>query len=254
MNPENIGRLIYRNLRVNTDPATLVVLLGLPTMYLVFFGFGYQSLITATHSHGYLFFLAPGIMATQTIMAGSLSGGILWLDKRLHMLAQLLMGPFTRLEYLLGIIFATVIYALAGSFIMLAVAYVMIGGVALDLGGLGLIVCATLLGSLIFGSIMLIISVFVKSNNTYNSIQIFIIFVLNFASTVFYPYSPSLPLVLRAVFLVNPLTYVANVVRDGFNSVVSVSDIYSLLGMLLVSAALLYMVARAYMRSNISFT
>ena len=77
MNPENIGRLIYRNLRVNTDPATLVVLLGLPTMYLVFFGFGYQSLITATHSHGYLFFLAPGIMATQTIMAGSLSGGIL---------------------------------------------------------------------------------------------------------------------------------------------------------------------------------
>jgi ABC-type polysaccharide/polyol phosphate export permease len=60
--------------------------------------------------------------------------------------------------------------------------------------------------------------------------------------------------VLRAVFLVNPLTYVANVVRDGFNSTVSVSDIYSLLGMLLVSAALLYTAARAYMRSNISFT
>ncbi|MEM0271641.1 MAG: ABC transporter permease [Thermoprotei archaeon] len=254
MNLENIWRLVYRNLRVNTDPASLVVLLGLPTMYLVFFGLGYQSLIPSNHTHGYLYFLAPGIMATQTIMAGSLSGGILWLDKRLHMLAQLLMGPFTRLEYLLGIIFATVIYALAGSFIMLAVAYLMMGGVTLGLWGLGSIVCATLLGSLIFGSIMLVISVFVRSNNTYNSIQIFVIFVLNFASTVFYPYSPDLPFALRVVFLANPLTYVANVVRDGFNSIVNVADVYSLLGMLVLSVVLLYTAARAYMKSNISFT
>ncbi len=254
MNPENVWRLIYRNLRVNTDPATLVILLGLPTMYLVFFGFGYQTIVSSAETHGYLFFLAPGIMAIQTIMAGTLSGSILWMDKRLHMIAQLLMGPFTRIEYLLGIILATVIYALGGSFIMLGVAYLMVGGVNIGLVGLGLIVCATLLGSLIFGSIMLIISVFVKSNNTYNSIQIFVIFVLNFASTVFYPYSPRLPIVLRAIFVANPLTYVANVVRDGFNSVVTVGDVYSVLGMMAASVVLLYFAARAYMRSNMSFT
>lgn len=254
MRLQNIGRLIYRNIRVSTDPATLLVLLGLPTMYLVFFGFGYQSIVAPTSSRSYMFFLAPGIMSLQTIMAGTLSGSILWVDKRLHMLAQLLVGPFTRLEYLLGIIFTTVIYALAGSFIMLVFAYLLMGGVKISLAGLGLIVVATLLGSLIFGSIMLIISVFVKSNNAYNSIQLLIIFVLDFASTVFYPYSPSLPLLLRALFLANPLTYVANTVRDGFSSAMNLADLYSVLGMLAASLVLLYGAVRAYMRSNISFT
>lgn len=254
MKPQNIGRLIYRNIKVSTDPATLIVLLGLPTMYLVFFGYGYQSIVAPTNPKGYMFFLAPGIMSLQTIMAGTLSGSILWVDKRIHMLAQLLMGPFTRLEYLLGIIFTTVIYALAGSFIMLAFAYLLMGGVTLSATGLGLIVAATLLGSLIFGSIMLIISVFVKSNNAYNSVQLLIIFVLDFASTVFYPYSPSLPALLKALFLANPLTYIANTVRDGFSSTASLVDLYNLLGMLAASVALLYAAVRAYMRSNISFT
>ena len=37
----NLLRLIYRNILVNTDPGSLVILIGLPGMYLVFFGFGF---------------------------------------------------------------------------------------------------------------------------------------------------------------------------------------------------------------------
>ena len=39
----NIMKLMYRNIKVNVDPGTLIILIGLPAMYLVFFGFGFGA-------------------------------------------------------------------------------------------------------------------------------------------------------------------------------------------------------------------
>ncbi len=79
----NLLRLIYRNIIVNTDPGSLVILVGLPGMYLVFFGFGFQSLAGGSASGtSYLSFLTPGIMAFQVVMAGTVGGSMLWADRR----------------------------------------------------------------------------------------------------------------------------------------------------------------------------
>jgi ABC-2 type transport system permease protein len=247
-------RLIYRNIRVNTDPGTLVILLGLPGLYLVFFGFGFQSITSGDGSGtSYLAFLTPGILAFQAVMAGTVGGSMLWADRRYGMLAQLLSGPFTRIQYLLGIMLTSVLFALGGAAVMLALAAALLGGGPAAPLALGLIFAAITLGSIFFGGLMLLLSALVKSNTAYNSIQILLIFVVNFASTVFYPASPGLPVTLRGLFEINPLTYVANAVRGAYLGTLSAGDFTWLLVLLAETAVILYLATRAYYRSDVSY-
>ncbi len=248
-----ILRLMYRNIVVNIDPGTLVILIGLPAMYLVFFGYGFQSLVPASSGSSYLRYLTPGIMAFQSVMAGTVGGSLLWADRRYGMLAQLLVGPFTRLQYLLGIMFTSVVFGLTGAFVMMIGAYALLGSLSLTATGLAIMYGTIVLGSIFFGSLMLLLSALVKSNNAYNSIQILLIFVVNFASTVFYPYSDSLPLPIRALFEINPLTYVANAVRGGFAGALTTADLVGEAVLCVEMVVALFLATRAYMRSNVSF-
>jgi ABC-2 type transport system permease protein len=250
----NIMKLMFRNIKVNTDPGTLLFLVGLPAMYLIFFGYGFQS-FTAPGSNPkvILRFMAPGIAAFQAVIAGQVAGGMLWSDKRWGMLAQMLVGPFTRLEYLMGIMLTCVVLGLTGAGVMFAVAYLLIGATPITVAGVFLVVSAALIGSLLFGSMTLILSAFIKSSTAYNSITILILFVVNFASTVFYPFSSSYPLPLQALFIINPLTYVANTVRDGYNASIGFNDVTNLFLLLIGTVILLFVAIWAYRRSDISF-
>lgn len=251
----NLVRLVYRNIKVNTDYGTLIIMIGLPAAYLVFFGFGFQSFASAgSPSHSYLSFLTPGVMAFQTVMAGTVGGSMLWADRRWGMLAQLLVGPFTRFQYLLGIMLTSLIFGLAGAAVMLVGAYLLIGTISIGLLGALTIVAAILVGSIFFGSLMLMISAMVKSNNAYNSIQVLVIFVVNFASTVFYPMSSGLPIVLKVLFMINPLTYIANLVRDGYSGTMVTYDVYQMVGITIVTIVFLFLAVRAYMRSGVSLS
>jgi ABC-2 type transport system permease protein len=249
----NLLRLIYRNTRVNTDPGSLIILLGLPALYLVFFGFGFQSIAGAAgEGKGYLAYLTPGIMAFQAVMAGTVGGSMLWADRRYGMLAQLLVGPFTRLQYLLGIMFTSVLFGLGGAVVMLVLASLLIGAGTVTLVGVGVMLGTITVGSIFFGSLMLLVSALVKSNNAYNSIQILVIFVVNFASTVFYPLSSALPLAIRVLFQLNPLTYVADAVRGAYFSQLTATEGWQLLVLAVETVVVLYLAIRAYMRSDVS--
>ncbi len=250
----NLVRLIYRNIVVNTDPGSLIILLGLPGLYLVFFGFGFQSLASGGGSGtSYLAFLTPGIMAFQAVMAGTVGGSVLWADRRWGMLAQLLSGPFTRLQYLLGIMLTSMLFGLGGAAVMLAVAWVLLGSIPTGLAALATIFGTIVLGSIFFGALMLLLAALVKSNTAYNSIQILLIFVINFASTVFYPLTNGLPVVLQALFRVNPLTYVSDAVRGGYTGSLTATDGYQLLVLLAETTVVLLLAVRAYMRSDLSY-
>jgi len=254
MQAPNLLRLVYRNIVVNTDPGSLIILIGLPGMYLIFFGFGFQSLASAGGSGtAYLSYLTPGIMAFQVVMAGTVGGSMLWADRRWGMLSQLLMGPFTRLQYLLGIMLTSVLFGLGGAAVMLAVAYALLGSVPTNAVALAVIFGSITIGSVFFGALMLYISALVKSNTAYNSIQILLIFVVNFASTVFYPLSSGLPIALRALFEVNPLTYVADAVRGAYLGNLTPTDALQMLVLVAEMVVALILATRAYMRSDVSY-
>jgi ABC-2 type transport system permease protein len=238
---------------VNTDPASLVILLGLPAMYLVFFGFGFQSLASASGGgHSYLTFLAPGIMAFQAVMAGTVGGSMLWADRRWGMLAQLLVGPFTRLEYLFGIMLTSLLFGLGGAAVMLVIAVALLGTSTVTFTGALIVFGAIALGSIFFGSLMLLISALVKSNNAYNSIQILVIFFVNFASTVFYPFSSALPYALQVLFAINPLTYIADTARNGYQGTVTPTNGLEMAVLAAETAVVLLLATRAYLRSDVS--
>jgi ABC-2 type transport system permease protein len=250
----NLVRLIYRNVVVNTDPGSLVILVGLPGLYLVFFGYGFQSITGAAGAGGhYLSFLTPGIMSFQAVMAGTVGGSMLWADRRWGMLSQLLSGPFTRLQYLLGIMFTSLLFGLGGAAVMLGVAFVLFAGVPGHLLAYGVVFGSITLGAIFFGALMLFLSALVKSNTAYNSVQILLIFVVNFASTVFYPLSPGLPAVLHGLFVLNPLTYVADAVRGAYLGTLNATDGLQMAVLAAETVAILFLAVRAYLRSDVSY-
>lgn len=249
-----IFRLVYRNVKVNVDPGNLIILIGIPALYLVFFGLGIQSMMSSFNpgGGGYLAFLTPGIMGFQAVTAGLVGGSMLWADRRFGMLAQLLVGPFSRLQYLFGIILTSMIFGLAGAGVMLLGSYLLVGSLALTASGTVMMFTIVGLGSILFGSLMLLISAFVRSSNTYTGIQVLIVFVVNFASTVFYPLSSSLPLGMRILFLANPLTYVVNLTRDAFLGTMPSADLYQFLLLGIETLVMIALATRAYIRSEVS--
>ncbi len=247
-----LWRLVYRNIVVNTDPGTLVILVGLPGLYLVFFGYGFQSLAGGGGGGSYLTFLTPGIMAFQAVMAGTVGGSMLWADRRWGMLSQLLVGPFTRFQYLLGIMLTSLLFGLGGSVVMLAVAFVLLGAIPTGLLALGVMFGAIVVGSIFFGGLMLLLAALIKSNTAYNSVQILLIFVVNFASTVFYPLSSGLPWAMQALFRINPLTYVSDAVRGAYLGSFSYTDGLQLIVLLVETLVVLVLATRAYLRSDVS--
>lgn len=246
-------RLIYRNVLVNTDPGSLIILIGLPALYLIFFGFGFQSLSSAGGGTSYLAFLTPGILSFQVVMAGTVGGSILWADRRYGMFAQLLSGPFTRFQYLLGIMSTSMLFGLGGAAVMLGVAWALLGSGPTSPLAIGIMFGTIVVGSIFFGGLMLLLGALVRSNTAYNSIQILLIFVVNFASTVFYPLSNSLPIEIRALFQINPLTYVANTVRGAYAGTLSLTDGYQMLVLAAETVVILFLAIRAYLRSELSY-
>jgi len=246
-------RLIYRNIRVNTDPGSLIILVGLPAMYLIFFGFGFQSLSGSGSGQSYLAFLTPGILSFQVVMAGTVGGSILWADRRYGMFAQLLSGPFTRLEYLLGIMLTSLLFGLGGGAVMLGVAWALLGTGPTAPLALATMFGVIVIGSIFFGALMLFLGALVRSNTAYNSIQVLLIFVVNFASTVFYPLSSGLPLVLQVLFRINPLTYVADAVRGAYSGTLSVTDGLQVLVLVAETVVFLFLAVQAYLRSELSY-
>lgn len=211
-------RLTIRNIRVNTDPGTMFFMLGLPAFYLLVLGIMFQGLIPSVpignKSISYTQFLAPGIVGMQAFTAGNIGGGMLWSDRRWGMFEQLMVGPFRRTDYLLGIVSVSIIFALGGSVIMMVLATVISGAFNLTIVSTIYLVLSLVGGTILFSSLFLALSILVRTMQAYNTLTILLFFILDFGSTAFYPITSETPEALRLLSTANPLSYVANVVRD----------------------------------------
>jgi ABC-2 type transport system permease protein len=204
------------------DPGSLTVIIGLPAMYLIFMGTMFTSIVSDFRVGGvtydYASYLAPGIIAFQTVMAGTIGGSMLWLDRRFGMFSQILSGPFTRSQYLMGIILATTAASLVGAGLMLVISIAIGGTIYASWLGMGMVFLNLIVGAIFFCSLMLYIAAKVKSNQMYNSIQILILFIINFVSSVFYPLTRATPWPLFYASYLNPLTYISDGIRSGLGN------------------------------------
>jgi ABC-2 type transport system permease protein len=239
--------LVYRNIRANLDRASLFFELIFPLFFIFVQGFGLNGIVPPFDvGNGrvisYSLFLAAGAVTLTVINGGTNAGTQLWFDRKNGMFEQLLMGPFTRAQYILSIIFATLIIGVAASLLVFAFAFPVLGAsFAPTWEGTLLIAGALFLGTMFFGAFAIALSVVLKSSETFQIVSTFAFFIFLFTSSVFFPASAA-PSAIQAASLANPLTYTTDTFRAGlFNAVTPTVSVE--LGVLAIEAAAMFVIA-----------
>jgi ABC-2 type transport system permease protein len=218
------ARLVYRNVRANLDKTSLFFELIFPFFFIFVQGFALGGIIKPFDIGGgvvvsYPLFLAAGAVTLTVINGGTNAGTQLWFDRKNGMFEQILMGPFSRAQYILSIIFATLIIGIAGSLLVFLIALpVLGGGIQVTFFGVVLVALALFLGTLFFGAFAIALSVALKSSESFQIVSTFAFFVFLFTSSVFYPagYAPK---IIQSVSFLNPLTYTTDMFRAGLFNV-----------------------------------
>jgi ABC-2 type transport system permease protein len=213
-------RLTYRNLRANLDFASLFFELIFPIFFIFVEGPGLGSVAGKINlGNGlqvpYQLYLAAGAVTLTVINGGTNAGTQLWYDRKNGMFEQILMGPFSRAQYIFSIILATLIIGIAGSLIVFVIALPILGaGLNITLEGVFFIGSALFLGTILFGSFAIALSVVLRSSETFQIVSTFTFFVFLFTSSVFYP-ANSAPPIIKQISYANPLTWTTDMFRAG---------------------------------------
>ena len=187
------ARLVYRNVRANLDRTSLFFELIFPFFFIFVQGEALAGIIPPFDiGNGkivsYTLFLAAGAVTLTVINGGTNAGTQLWFDRKNGMFEQILMGPFTKAQYIMSIILATLIIGIAGSLLVFAIALpVLGGGIQITVSGILLVSSALFLGTMFFGAFAIALSVFLRSSESFQIVSTFVFFVFLFTSTIFYP-------------------------------------------------------------------
>ena len=237
-----IIRLVNRNLTIAINPGFLIWQVIFPLIYIFVAGFAYTSLIDVVPFENkelnYPTFLATGMIGFNIMNSTLISGIIIWNDRRHGMFEQILSGPFTRTNYILSNVVTIGIVGLVSATLIALVALpVFFDSVEFNLLTIPIIVFASIVGSLLFGSIASIISTRIKSSEGFNVIINTVFLFFAFVSTAFYPASGLLNHLLQ-LFTLNPLTYLVDVIRAGIFGTFSEFVIMEMIILIILSSVL----------------
>jgi ABC-2 type transport system permease protein len=184
-----------------------------PVLWLVIFGETFNRLhAIPTNGVPYLDFLAPGIIAQSSMFVAIFYGiQIIW-ERDAGVLTKLLVTPTPRAALIIGKGFAAGIRAMIQVIVVLVVSAIL--GVALTLNPLRVIgACVfVLMGAAFFACLSMTIAGVVLKRDRLMGIGQMITMPLFFASNALYPIAV-MPAWLKAVSLVNPLTYEVDALR-----------------------------------------
>lgn len=244
MNP--VIRLVNRNLTISINPGFLIWQVIFPLIYIFVAGFAYTSLIDEVPFENkdldYPAYLATGMIGFNIMNSTLISGIIIWNDRRHGMFEQILSGPFTRSNYILSnVITIGIVGLVSASLIAFVGSPVFFSQIEFNVLTIPVIVFASIVGSLLFGSIASIISTRLRSSEGFNVIINTVFLFFAFVSTAFYPASGA-PQPLETAFYLNPLTYLVDIIRAGIFGTFDSFVVIEML-ILIVLAAGLFVVA-----------
>lgn len=195
------------------DPVELFTRMIQPVLWLGIFGEVFsRARAIPTGGLRYLDFMTPGVLA-QSVLFGAIFYGIslIW-ERDLGIVHKFLASPTPRSALVLG----RSVSSMARSVCQMILVYVLAAllGVHLRLGVLPIfgVTFAVMLGSAIFSTFSLIAACIVKSRERFMGIGQVLTMPLFFASNAIYPLS-MMPNWLKAISVVNPLTYQVDALR-----------------------------------------
>jgi ABC-2 type transport system permease protein len=212
-------RLVNRNLTISLNPGFLVWQVIFPLVYIFVAGFAYTTLINSVPfgntNLDYPAFIASGMIGFNIMNSTLVSGIIIWNDRRHGMFEQILVGPFTRGNYILSNVYTIGIVGLISAIIITSIGFpLFFKSAQFNLLTIPFLVFSSIVGSILFGSIASIISTRLKSSEGFNVIINTVFLFFAFVSTAFYP-AQGAPEPLATAFYLNPLTYLVDIIRAG---------------------------------------
>jgi ABC-2 type transport system permease protein len=226
----------------------------MPIVYIFILGLTLNRVIGNVTVDGttisYVQFLAVGVAFSQLMLGASYAGAMIFFDKRMGMFEQILAGPFKRYEYFTSKILSVILQGLLGSFLVLIIASPLLIGLSLQPVGILYVLYSLVFASLFFGSLSLLISAYVKTDQALNVVFNSILPPLTFVSSIFYPLEV-MPDVIKAIALANPLTYAADIARFGLLGMSSVTFPYALFLLPLLATISLALAMRAAYRISL---
>lgn len=196
------------------DPTELVSRAVQPVLWLAVFGQVFSKVRgIPTGNISYLDFMAPGILAQSILFSAIFYGiAIIW-ERDLGIVHKLLVTPASRTALVLGKSVAAGLRGLVQAVVVYLVALGLHVGIRWDLGAMVSVALAVFLGSCIFATFSLVIACLVKTRERFMGIGQVLTMPLFFASSAIYPLE-LMPGWLKAIAIVNPLTYLVDALRD----------------------------------------
>jgi ABC-2 type transport system permease protein len=200
-------------LKVMRDPTELLARAVQPILWLVIFGEVFSRVRgIPTGDVSYMAFLTPGILAQSVLFAAIFYGvAVVW-ERDLGIVHKLLVSPAPRS----ALVFGKAVSAGFRGAVQACVIYLTVLALRVDLRwnpiSIAGVLLAVMLGSAIFSTFSLIIACLVKSRERFMGIGQLMTMPLFFASNAIYPLA-LMPKWLRGVAIVNPLTYLVDLLR-----------------------------------------
>lgn len=200
--------------KVRHDPVELFTRAVQPVLWLVIFGqVMAASRVVPTGGTPYMAFLTPGILAQSALFAAIFYGiTIIW-ERDLGVVHKYLVSPASRIALVAGRGVASGVRSLSQAVVVILVALLLDVHLILDplrLAGIGLVV---VLGSAVFSLFSLAIACVVRTRERLMGIGQLMTMPLFFASNAIYPID-AMPDWLKAIAVVNPLTYMVGALRS----------------------------------------
>ena len=249
--------LAYRNLIASIDKLFLIWQVLFPVVYIFVAGYAYSALIGEQGvkfndvAVSYPSYLTAGMISFNVMNGSTIAGSVIWSDKRNGMFQQLLVMPFTRVQYIVSNLLTIILIGLASAaLIAIAGSPTMLSDVNITLWSIPYTIYALIVGAIFFGSFTIIISTRLKSSEGFNVISNGVFLFFAFASSAFYP-AGTLAEPLRTLFYINPLTYIVDVSRAGVFSQISTFTNIQVLIISILSAGAFLMATLSMVRMKI---
>src|SRR5919112_4629290 len=149
--------LIYRNLVAAIDRIFLIWQIAFPVVYIFVAGYAYSAMIggggidLGSMSVTYTSFLTAGMIGFNVMNSSTVAGSIIWNDKRNGMFQQLLVMPFTKLQYIVSNLVTIMIMGLASALLILLVGLpTMLGSANPTFWSIPYTIFAIIIGSIFF--------------------------------------------------------------------------------------------------------
>ncbi len=191
--------------------------LGQPVMYMVALGYGFGPIFQKAGGGNYLNFLVPGVIA-QTILFSSIFAGIelIW-DRQFGFLKATLVAPVSRLSIVLGRTLGGATVSTIQGIFVLCLAFIM-GFAPVNWFMIPSAIVFMFLIALLFTALGTCIASLLTDFHAFQIIINFLIMPLFFMSGALFPID-GLPLILKRISQLNPLTYGVDALRDVLSAI-----------------------------------